>query len=87
MLSSDLPKLWTDLTKIGHTFRIQSTLKIKVFENFIHKSWSSSYINILHRKERNVLIIMLSDLNLNFKEYQGYRLPCLLTHDDNFREP
>ena len=38
---SDLTKLWTELTKIGHMFRKQSTLKIKVFTSLIYKSWSS----------------------------------------------
>ena len=28
MSSSDLPKLWTEPTKIGHIFRKQSTLKV-----------------------------------------------------------
>ena len=37
MSSSGLPKLWTELSKIRHTFRKQSTLK-----NFINKSWSPS---------------------------------------------
>ena len=32
MSSSGLPKLWTKPTKIGHIFRKQSTLKIKVFK-------------------------------------------------------
>ena len=32
MPSSDLPKLWTEPTKIGHIFRKQSTLRIKVFK-------------------------------------------------------
>ena len=34
MSSSDLPKLWTEPTKIGHIFRKQSTLKIKDFKKF-----------------------------------------------------
>ena len=34
MPSSDQPKLWTGLTKIGHIFRKQSTLTIKVFKKF-----------------------------------------------------
>ena len=34
MSSSDLPKFWTEPTKIGHIFRKQSTLKIKVFKKF-----------------------------------------------------
>ena len=34
MSSSDLPKLCTVPTKIGHIFRKQRTLKIKVFKKF-----------------------------------------------------
>ena len=34
MSSSDLPKIWTEPTKIGHIFTKQSTLKIKVFKKF-----------------------------------------------------
>ena len=37
MTSWDLPKLWTELTKIGHIFRKQSTLKNKVFKKIINK--------------------------------------------------
>ena len=40
MSSSDLPKLWTEPTKIRQIFRKQSALKIKVFKNFVNKSWS-----------------------------------------------
>ena len=33
-MSSDLPKLRTELTKIGHIFRKESTIKTKVFKKF-----------------------------------------------------
>ena len=31
---SDLPKLWTEPTKIGHIFRKQTTEKIEIFKKF-----------------------------------------------------
>ena len=43
----DLPKLSIEPTKIGHIFRKQSTLKIKVF---IYKSWSPSLIFFTEKK-------------------------------------
>ena len=37
MSSSDLPKLWSKSTKIGHIFRKQSILKIKVFKTNLER--------------------------------------------------
>ena len=57
MTSSDLPKLWTEQTKIGHIFRKRSTLKIKNFKNFIYKSWSPSQIYFIEKKFRKIRLI------------------------------
>ena len=48
MSLADLPKLWTEPTKIGHIFRKQSTSKIKVFKKFHLQKLISS--NILYKK-------------------------------------
>ena len=50
MSLSDLPKFQTELTKIGHIFRKQSTLEIKVFEHFTYKSWSPIQIFFTEKK-------------------------------------
>ena len=41
MSSLDILKLWTEPTKIGHIFRKQSTLKIKVFKYSLQKKKKS----------------------------------------------
>ena len=52
MSSSDLPKLGTELTKIGHIFRKQNTHKRSKFsDNFIDKSWSPSLLFFTERKK------------------------------------
>ena len=50
MSLSDLQKLWTESTKIGHIFRKQSTLKSKFSKDFIYKSWSPSQIFCTEKK-------------------------------------
>ena len=45
MSSSDLPKLWTEATKIGHTNYFQN-------QNLIYKSWFS-YSLIFPTKKKN----------------------------------
>ena len=45
MSSSDLPKLWTESTKIGHIFKKQSFQK-----KIIYKSWSPSQIFCTEKK-------------------------------------
>ena len=55
MSSSDLPKLWTEPTKIGHIFRKQSTtLKIKVFKkiSFIKVDFLVKYFLQKKKSER-----------------------------------
>ena len=50
MSSSDLPKLWTEPTKIGHIFRKQSMyFKIIVFKKK-YKSWfeSTNFAKVVH---------------------------------------
>ena len=52
-------KLWTEPTKIGHIFKKQSTLKIKVFNNSIYKRWSSSQIFFTEKKNQKYLVDFL----------------------------
>ena len=53
MTSSDLPKLWTEQTKIGRILENKVLQKSNFSNNFIYKTWSSSQTvsNILHRKK------------------------------------
>ena len=44
MSSSDLPKLWTGPSKIGHTFGNKVLWKSKFSKNFINISWSPNQI-------------------------------------------
>ena len=54
LAKSKVPKLWTEVTKIGHIFRKQSTLKIK---KIIIKSWSPSLIFFKEKKIRKIPLI------------------------------
>ena len=57
MSSSEQPKLWTELTKIRHIFRKQSTLKVKAFKNVIIKSSSPVKYSLQKKKLRKILLI------------------------------
>ena len=61
MSSSDLPKLWTELTKIGHIFSKKSTLKVKVFKNFTSENRSPSQIFFTGKKIRKIQVIFEND--------------------------
>ena len=65
MPPSDLPKLWTVPTKIGHIFRKWNILEVKINKIFVTKSWSPSpnFFNkfFLERFDQ------FSTLNNNFK--------------------
>ena len=68
MSTSDLPKLWTEPTKIGHIFRKQSTLK-----NFIYKSWSPSQIFFTEKKSESFSRFLMpkndfENTNANFED-------------------
>ena len=69
MSSSDQPKLWTEPTKIGHIFRNQSTLKIKVFkrDDFLVK-----YSSQKRKSERfNWFLMPKNDFeSTNFANYE-----------------
>ena len=55
MLSSDLPKLWTEPTKISHIFRKQLTLKIKKLKiSFIKVDLIVKYSS--QKKNQNYLV-------------------------------
>ena len=60
MSSSDLPKLWTEVTKIGHIFRKQSTLKSKFSKKLIYKSWFLSQI-FFTKKIRKIPLIFYAE--------------------------
>ena len=74
MSSSYLPKLWTELTKIGHIFRKQSTLNSNFSKNFIYKSWSPSQIFFTEKKnsERLGWFLMLKNdfESTNFAKFE-----------------
>ena len=68
MLSSDLPKLWTELTKIGHIFRKQSTLKIKV--SFIKVDLLVKYSSQKKKSERFGWFLMPKNESTNFANFE-----------------
>ena len=62
MSSSDLPKLWTEPTKIRHIFRRQSTLKIKFFQYWSFQKILFIKVDLLvkyssQKKIRNIELI------------------------------
>ena len=58
MSSSDLPKLWTEPTNIGHSFLENKVIKKSKFsKHFIYKSWSPSQIFFTEKKIRKFLLI------------------------------
>ena len=72
MTLSDLPKLWTEQTKIGHIIRKQSTLRIKVFKK-IHESWSPSHIFFTEKKSESFgwFLITKNDFeSTNFENFE-----------------
>ena len=71
MSSSDLPKLWAEPTKIGHTFRKQSALKSNVSKIFINNSWSPSLIFFTESERFGWFLMLKNDFeSTNFANFE-----------------